>query len=59
MLCVMYLRYALMNKCWSFNPDERPTFKYCLEVLVELKEKIPNVITPTMPEIGKRYINYY
>lgn len=26
----------LLQKCWSYNPDQRPTFKYCLEVLEEL-----------------------
>nr|AVT56263.1 sevenless [Boisea trivittata] len=43
--------YCLMMKCWSFSPDERPTFKYCLDVLVELKSRIPNIITPPSPEI--------
>lgn len=22
-----------MLKCWEFEPEQRPTFKYCLEVL--------------------------
>lgn len=22
-----------MLKCWSYSPDDRPTFLYCLEVL--------------------------
>lgn len=29
-----------MLKCWSYNPECRPTFKYCLEVLQNLKESI-------------------
>ncbi|XP_077293792.1 receptor protein-tyrosine kinase sevenless [Arctopsyche grandis] len=28
--------FMLLQKCWSYNPDQRPTFKYCLEVLEEL-----------------------
>lgn len=27
-----------MQLCWSYEPDERPTFRYCLEVLQKLKE---------------------
>lgn len=27
-----------MQSCWSYEPDERPTFRYCLEVLQKLKE---------------------
>lgn len=25
-----------MMKCWSFNPEERPTFRYCLDVLDDI-----------------------
>lgn len=25
-----------MLKCWEFDPENRPTFKYCLEVLEDL-----------------------
>lgn len=28
-----------MLQCWSFNPEERPMFIYCLDVLMELKRK--------------------
>lgn len=27
-----------MLKCWSYRPEERPTFRYCLDVLLDLKE---------------------
>lgn len=27
-----------MLKCWSFRAEERPTFKYCLQVLENLKQ---------------------
>uniref|UniRef100_A0A2M4A502 Tyrosine-protein kinase receptor n=1 Tax=Anopheles triannulatus TaxID=58253 RepID=A0A2M4A502_9DIPT len=30
--------FELMKYCWSFSPDERPTFRYCLEVLEVLRE---------------------
>lgn len=26
-----------MMDCWTYSPSSRPTFKYCLEVLEELK----------------------
>lgn len=26
-----------MLKCWSYRPDDRPTFRYCLEVLLDLQ----------------------
>ena len=31
-------RYELMKYCWKFSPEERPTFRYCLEVLRALRE---------------------
>ncbi|KAJ8952660.1 hypothetical protein NQ318_020975, partial [Aromia moschata] len=34
-----YLRHNLMLKCWEFEPEKRPTFKYCLEVLENLHRK--------------------
>nr|CAD7427326.1 unnamed protein product [Timema monikensis] len=33
-------RHQLMLKCWSYNPESRPTFKYCLDVLLELKDHV-------------------
>ncbi|XP_044740104.1 proto-oncogene tyrosine-protein kinase ROS [Chrysoperla carnea] len=32
--------HQLMLKCWSYNPECRPTFKYCLEILEKLKQHI-------------------
>ncbi|KAK7868921.1 hypothetical protein R5R35_014230 [Gryllus longicercus] len=31
--------HHLMLKTWSYNPENRPTFKYCLETLEDLKSK--------------------
>jgi hypothetical protein len=41
-----------MQKCWSYNPDSRPTFKYCLESLEELMESISQniILTASMDE---------
>ncbi|XP_014249043.1 proto-oncogene tyrosine-protein kinase ROS [Cimex lectularius] len=50
--------YDLMIKCWNFNPEERPTFKYCLDVLEEIlknTEDIPlNTSTLTNCVVNKR-----
>uniref|UniRef100_A0A8D9DZJ2 receptor protein-tyrosine kinase n=2 Tax=Cacopsylla melanoneura TaxID=428564 RepID=A0A8D9DZJ2_9HEMI len=32
-----HLMYSLMLKCWSFEADKRPSFKYCLQILEYLK----------------------
>ncbi|XP_071445601.1 proto-oncogene tyrosine-protein kinase ROS [Hetaerina americana] len=29
--------HTLMNQCWSYNPESRPTFKHCLQALEELQ----------------------
>lgn len=36
-----------MNKCWNFSADQRPTFRYCLEVLQLLQEKTNHYIKIT------------
>lgn len=28
-----------MLKCWNYCPENRPTFRYCLEVLMNLKDQ--------------------
>lgn len=43
-----------MMKCWSFNPENRPTFKYCLETLENLKEITANA--PLTPDVGSNYL---
>ncbi|XP_054270502.1 proto-oncogene tyrosine-protein kinase ROS isoform X2 [Macrosteles quadrilineatus] len=43
--------YDLMLRCWSFNPEERPMFIYCLDVLMELKRKSANGQALGIPEV--------
>lgn len=41
-----YFSHQGMLKCWSYNPDQRPTFKYCLSVVEELYlEYLRNPVT--------------
>ncbi|XP_055298116.1 proto-oncogene tyrosine-protein kinase ROS isoform X4 [Sitodiplosis mosellana] len=35
--------YQLMLKCWSYRPEERPTFRYCLDVLQSLRTKFEDI----------------
>ncbi|XP_055642898.1 proto-oncogene tyrosine-protein kinase ROS isoform X2 [Toxorhynchites rutilus septentrionalis] len=39
--------YQLMLKCWSYSPEDRPTFRYLLEVLKSLKERTSDSIQIT------------
>uniref|UniRef100_A0A1B0DB76 Fibronectin type-III domain-containing protein n=1 Tax=Phlebotomus papatasi TaxID=29031 RepID=A0A1B0DB76_PHLPP len=42
------VRYQLMLKCWSYCPEDRPTFRYCLEVVEALKDNTNDSIQITM-----------
>ena len=47
-----------METCWNFQPKERPTFKYCLKELEELKNDCNSSFvnlnyTTLMPITGK------
>lgn len=37
---IYFIRNNLMLRCWHTNPKCRPTFKNCLEVLLELKVNV-------------------
>ncbi|XP_062538059.1 proto-oncogene tyrosine-protein kinase ROS isoform X4 [Armigeres subalbatus] len=39
--------YQLMLKCWSYSPEDRPTFRYLLEILKSLKERTSDSIKIT------------
>ncbi|XP_058444154.1 protein sevenless isoform X2 [Malaya genurostris] len=39
--------YQLMLKCWSYSPEDRPTFRYCLEELKSLQERTSDSILIT------------
>lgn len=32
-----------MLKCWSYRPEDRPTFRYCLDVLQSLRSNYENI----------------
>lgn len=40
-----------MLRCWSFNPEERPMFIYCLDVLMELKRETASGQVLGVPEV--------
>lgn len=51
-----------MLKCWNYCPENRPTFRHCLDVLKNLKEKTNTSaqITTQFPEkiiSGKQLIS--
>lgn len=40
---IIDFRYQLMLKCWSYRPEERPTFRYCLDVLQSLRTQFEDI----------------
>ncbi|CAG0923570.1 unnamed protein product [Notodromas monacha] len=34
------VRFDMMTKCWSYSPENRPSFRYCLEYLSGLRKKM-------------------
>lgn len=32
-----------MLKCWSYRPEDRPTFRYCLDILQSLRSNYENI----------------
>jgi len=37
-----------MLKCWSYSPEDRPTFRYCLDILKTLKEATSDSVQITV-----------
>ncbi|XP_049298477.1 protein sevenless isoform X2 [Anopheles funestus] len=53
--------YELMQYCWRFSPDERPTFRYCLEVLRTLRENTSEdtqIIAPFPAKLQQGSLRY-
>lgn len=53
--------YELMKYCWRFSPDERPTFRYCLEVLRALRENTSEdtqIIAPFPAKLQQGSLRY-
>lgn len=46
-----------MLECWKFLPGERPTFRYCLEVLEQLKTTTSSSIEITVATPNPRHSN--
>ncbi|CAL4065204.1 unnamed protein product, partial [Meganyctiphanes norvegica] len=44
---------CLMERCWSYSPDNRPTFKECLLILMQLQETISS-----LPAMAVHNVNY-
>ncbi|XP_072155472.1 proto-oncogene tyrosine-protein kinase ROS isoform X1 [Bemisia tabaci] len=42
--------YELMQRCWSFSPSDRPSFRFCRETLESIKETCSN--TPLVIEVN-------
>ncbi|KAI5646079.1 protein tyrosine kinase domain-containing protein [Phthorimaea operculella] len=43
--------YELLKKCWSYNPEGRPSFRHCLEVVTALRDRTSPNITLTATAI--------
>ncbi|XP_041979738.1 proto-oncogene tyrosine-protein kinase ROS isoform X2 [Aricia agestis] len=49
--------YELLQKCWSYNAELRPSFRQCLEVVCELRDKTsPNITLTATPQPAPQYL---
>ncbi|XP_049872297.1 proto-oncogene tyrosine-protein kinase ROS isoform X2 [Pectinophora gossypiella] len=49
--------YELLQKCWSYSPDGRPSFRHCLEVVTTLRDKTsPNITLTATPTPAPHYL---
>lgn len=50
--------HDLMLRCWSYNPEERPDFAFCLETLQLLREKYQSFASMTTAVHNHNYIGH-
>ncbi|KAL0880126.1 hypothetical protein ABMA27_002609 [Loxostege sticticalis] len=49
--------YELLQKCWSYSAEARPSFRQCLEVVSALRDKTsPNITLTATPEPAPHYL---
>ncbi|XP_045449564.1 proto-oncogene tyrosine-protein kinase ROS [Melitaea cinxia] len=49
--------YELLQKCWSYNAEARPSFRHCLEVVTALRDKTsPNITLTATAEPAPHYL---
>lgn len=50
-------RYELLQKCWNYRAEARPTFRHCLELVSALRDKTsPNVTLTATPVPPPNYL---
>nr|XP_026496387.1 proto-oncogene tyrosine-protein kinase ROS isoform X1 [Vanessa tameamea] len=49
--------YELLQKCWSYSAEARPSFRHCLEVVTALRDKTsPNITLTATAEPAPHYL---
>ncbi|KAM3965054.1 LOW QUALITY PROTEIN: receptor protein-tyrosine kinase sevenless [Aphomia sociella] len=49
--------YELLQKCWSYNAETRPSFRSCLEIVTALRDKTsPNITLTATPTPAPHYL---
>ncbi|XP_039755125.1 proto-oncogene tyrosine-protein kinase ROS isoform X1 [Pararge aegeria] len=49
--------YELLQKCWSYSAEARPSFRHCLEVVTTLRDKTsPNITLTATAEPAPHYL---
>lgn len=51
------VRYELLQKCWSYAAEARPSFRQCLQVVTALRDKTsPNITLTATPSPAPHYL---
>ncbi|XP_073955418.1 receptor protein-tyrosine kinase sevenless isoform X2 [Choristoneura fumiferana] len=51
------LFYELLQKCWSYSAEARPSFRQCLEIVTALRDKTsPNITLTATPVPAPHYL---